>query len=172
MTYKINKRFHIIAFVLSFIFTIIAFPFLLTNIGNMIVACSDLFHIENIILIYAIGSIILVLTMSIMHELIHGAVAILFGGKIIIRFKCMYAYTKEVSGKPFTKLQFIFILLSPLIIITLILLPFNHWVTNLIVIFNIMGSSADTLMFLFVCKNSKNSKIISINDGFQMISNN
>ncbi|WP_077848217.1 DUF3267 domain-containing protein [Clostridium puniceum] len=70
--------------------------------------------------------------MSIVHEIIHGAAYKLFGGKVKFGFKGIYAYTMEISGKKITRLQFLIVLLAPLICISILSLLFPVWLGGMI----------------------------------------
>jgi len=135
------------------------------------IAICELSPIKGILINYTLISLTLVYVMALIHELIHGLVSILLGGKVVIGFKWVYAYTKEVSNKHFKRFEYVLILLAPVIIMTILLLPVNHWITNLVIIFNIMGSTGDIVMSLIVLKHGKNSNIISNNEGFEIIYN-
>jgi len=93
----------------------------------------------------------------------------LFGGKVKFGFKGIYAYTMEISGKKMTRLQFLVVLLAPLTCISILSLLFAAWLGELIFYLNLIGSSGDIYMALFLCGFSYDSKIIDRSYGFDVV---
>jgi hypothetical protein len=105
----------------------------------------------------------------IVHEGIHAAVHILYGGKIKIGFKGIYAYTQEISGKPLSVPRLVVVLMAPVVTITLIRLLFNSRIGASIYFLNLSGSSGDIYMAVKLSIYNSKDKIIDMNYGYDII---
>jgi len=106
---------------------------------------------------------------SIIHELIHGVAYKTFGYSVSYGFKYLYAYTKETSGKPIPKNQFIFVLLAPCITISIIALLIGTHLGITVFVLNLLGSTGDLLMTLFIIRYKSTIKILDRDYGFDVV---
>lgn len=164
MKFTVDKALHTKAFLIAIIIGFIFFEYI-TDI--LIAYQTDLFRYSHSILLYWAVLLGIVLAMSFVHELIHGLGHLIFGGKVKIGFKGIYAYTKEVSGMPIYGKHLLIILLMPVIIISIPAIFLSHWIFQFLCIFNFIGSLGDILMFIFIVKNKGYRRYIrDLEDGF------
>ncbi len=95
---------------------------------------------------YFIVVILVLIPITAVHEVIHGAFYKIYGGRPVYGFKVVYAYTMEVTGKPILRNRFLLLLLAPVTIISVLctLLP-GIW-GSAIMVLNLIGSSGDLYM--------------------------
>jgi hypothetical protein len=118
---------------------------------------------------FYIYSVLLMIPISILHELIHGLAHIIFGGRVRFGFKWIFAYTAEVSGRPMRILEFVIILLSPLIVLSILLLPLGGWVLNTAFLLNTLGSSGDIYMAATLLKCPRGCRIVDRAYGYDVV---
>lgn len=169
MSFKITWKTHILCLILSIIITV-----MLGNIPSMILDeffAHDfiLYPTQNILINFSFYIIILYIPLTCFHEFIHGSIYKIFGGKVKYGFKGIYAFTQEVSGKPVSRTEFLIILLSPVVIISLLSLVFNNWLVHMIFLLNVLGSSGDILMSLYLVRINYKSKIFDKSYGFDAL---
>ncbi|MDF2673324.1 MAG: hypothetical protein K0R09_1589 [Clostridiales bacterium] len=123
----------------------------------------------NIIIKFYGFIIILLIPIVLIHELIHGTIYTIFGGKVRYGFKGVYAYTQEISEIPIEKKKFVLILLAPLIIISPITILAPNWFGELIFLLNLLGSSGDIYMAITLVKYPVYCKIIDRSYGYDVI---
>lgn len=107
---------------------------------------------------------------NIIHELIHGSIYKLFGGKVKYRFKGIYAYTQETSGIILHKTKFLLVLLAQVAFISLAALLIPGEIGAIIFLLNLVGSTGDLLMALYLCKLNKSCYIVDRKYGFDAVS--
>lgn len=137
---------------------------------------SDLFHqdiifypTKNLVVNFYLYSMLLMIPITVVHEMMHGAAYKVFGGKVKFGFNGIYAYTMETSGKKIPRLQFLIVLLAPLTVISVLSLLFPGWLGRSIFFLNLIGASGDIYMALFLCRFSYYSKIIDRSYGFDIV---
>ena len=116
-----------------------------------------------------IAILILMIPITLVNEIIHGIVYIIFGGKIKFGFKWIYAYTQEISGLILHRTKFVAILLAPVTIILLSTLLTKNSLGSLIFLLNFLGSIGDIIMAIYICKSKENSYIKDSEYGFEVI---
>lgn len=165
ITWKVHLKIIILAYILVFIFY-----------NNVSVILDKFFLNEyiflptsNIIINVYLHIIALMIPVSIIHEIIHGVVFKLYGGKIRFGYKILYAYTMETSGMSIERSKFFIILLSPLILITILCLLLPPWISGMVFLINFLGSLGDIYMSVYLCKFNKNCKIIDRSYGYDII---
>jgi len=124
---------------------------------------------ENYLISYLflVGGSLLLTTL--VHEVLHGLMYILFGGKVKFGLKLVCAYTVETSGVILHRTKFLIVLLSPLTIISLLSLFLGSGFGGLIFIFNLLGSTGDLLMAFYLCKGDEKSYIVDRPYGFDIL---
>lgn len=75
---------------------------------------------------------VLLIPITIVHELFHAAVRKLFGGKVRLGFKGVYAYTQEVTGIVLYRTKFLIVILAPVTFISIASLLFSHDIGRII----------------------------------------
>ena len=106
---------------------------------------------------------------TMVHERTHGIVYTFFGGKVKYGFKGIYAYTQEISEKPIGRVEFLIVLLSPMVVISLLSLLLPIWIGGMVFILNALGSCGDLYMAITLSKYDWHSKIIDKSYGFDII---
>jgi hypothetical protein len=169
MSYKISWKLHVSSNILAILMTIPLYNFI-NSINKCFCSSSYIFSPTKFILVnYYIYILILLIVVTILHELIHGLIYKLLGGKIKFGFRVIYAYTQEISGLQIKRNYFIVVLLAPLIILTCICLFFDNYLTNMGFIINLLGSSGDIIMAATVIRYSNKSKIIDKSYGYEVV---
>lgn len=166
MQFKISWKFHAKAYLLVFFIFILLFNTILASVNNFIERIFDA-HQSILYVVLALTFIVFILTIT--HELIHAAAISMFEGKVKIEYKILYMDTLETSHKPFTKVQFIIIMLLPVTVISLLSLIIPSWLGNLIYVLNLIGSSGDIIMAFELCKYKYDSRFIDQEYGFDVI---
>lgn len=169
MSFKISWKVHILCFLLAYGFCYIQ----IDNIGNVFLDlvinykffCLTGFYFLDMI----IATLILMIPITLLHEIIHGIAYSVFREKIKFGFKGIYAYTQEISGVILHRTKFVIILLAPVTIISLITLLFTNSLGALIFLLNFLGSTGDIIMSIYLCKSSKNSYIKDRKYGFDIV---
>ena len=171
MSFKVSWKLHMVCFSIAFVFCLIEqqnfynlFSNLLFHNDMMSVTATEFIELNiSIVIIFSIIACI--------HELVHGFVYRIFGGKIRYGFKVIYAYAQEISGNPLHRTKFLFVLLAPVTIISLTSIFFTGNIGIIIFILNLLGSMGDLLMAFYLCKTNENSYIIDKEYGFDVIDN-
>lgn len=113
--------------------------------------------------------VVVMIPITLLHELLHGATYMLFGGRFKIGFKGIYAFCQETSGIQLTKTQFLMVLLTPVMVISMISILLSYKWGLMAFVLNLLGSSGDLYMALWLCKVDKNKRIIDKSYGFDVI---
>jgi hypothetical protein len=169
MTYKITWKTYAACLFLALLFDILLGETAVNIIENFAMRDFMKFPSSFSIINLMFWSVALMIPISIVHEWIHGTVFIIFGGKVKYGFKGVYAYTREVSGKPIFKEEFIFVLLMPTIVISLLCLLLPFWLGGMVFLLNLLGASGDIYFTLLLLRYRKESKIIDRGYGFDVV---
>lgn len=167
MSFRITWKTHIVSLIVAIV--IIA---VLNNQVNVII--NDFFEYivnyasRSIILAYLACILILTIPVLLLHELCHGLSYIIFGGRVRFGFKGIYAYTQEVSGKSFSRTEFLIILLSPTFLISIISL-FLPGIGGMIFLINLIGSSGDVYMALYLSRCMYECRVVDRDYGFEIL---
>lgn len=167
LKYNISYKLHLKVIITSILFCILYYNLIESILLNFCISVPFNYISISIIYIYAM---LIILVLSIVHELIHGFTYKLFGGKVNYKFRILYLATQEVSGKALTIYQFAIILLTPVAIIALVSLLFPTWISNFLLVVNFISSLGDIFMTLELIKYPKYSKIIDRDYGYDIIS--
>lgn len=111
---------------------------------------------------------IIIILVSLAHELIHALAFKIFGGNVRMGIKGLYAYTQELSGVSLTRFEFAVVLLSPLTIISIAAALISGWIGGVIYILSITGSTGDLIMAFKLVKYGP-CRIVSKLDSFEVI---
>ena len=143
------------------------------NISNVFLDLAINYKFFNLTEFYfldmIIATLILMIPITLVHEIIHGIAYIIFGGKIKFGFKGIYAYTQETCGVILHRTKFAVILLAPVTTISLITLFITSSLGSLIFLLNFIGSTGDIIMATYLCKSNANSYIKDREYGFDVI---
>lgn len=169
MSFKVTWENHILCFLLAYIFCYIE----IDNISDVFLDLVINYKLFRLTEIYFLGMIIIILILMIpitlVHEIIHGITYIVFGSKIKFGFKGIYAYTQEISGVILHRTKFAVILLAPVTTISLSTLFITNSLGSLIFLLNFLGSIGDIIMAIYLCRSSTNSYIKDREYGFDVI---
>ncbi|AWK52749.1 hypothetical protein DIC82_17880 [Clostridium beijerinckii] len=169
MSFKLTWKSHVICILISVILVFIMNPIFDEILSYLFYQNIIYYPTNNLIVNFCIYIMVLMVPISIVHEGVHGIAYKLFGGKVKYGFKGIYAYTMEVSGKKITRLQFLIVLLGPLIVISILSLLLPVFIGGMIFFLNIIGASGDIYMALFLCRFSYDSRIIDRSYGFDVL---
>lgn len=171
MVFKISCKTHILCFLIGLLITILLRGLVDKILIDFMMYIIHYWSINNIIVKFFGFIIILLIPIVLIHELIHGTVYIIFGGRVRYGFKGVYAYTQEISQKPIEKNKFALILLAPLIIISSLGILISGWLGELIFLLNLLGSTGDIYMAITLAKYPAGSKIIDRSYGYDVVLN-
>ncbi len=96
----------------------------------------------------------------------------MLGGKVKYGFKGLYAYAQEISGITLHRTQFLIVLLAPVTIISFGSVFIPGYIGYSIFLLNLLGSTGDLLMALYLCRSNENSYIIDESYGFDVVDSN
>ncbi|WP_461207808.1 DUF3267 domain-containing protein [Clostridium sp. DL1XJH146] len=169
MSFKVSWKLHVI----SFVFTLTVCLLLQDSIDSLFI--SLIYHkiiiniTGNILVNFCIFIIVIFVPITVVHELLHGAAYKLFGGKVKYGFKFIYAYAQEISGMALDRTRFDIVLLVPVTFITIGSAFIPGSIGDIVFLLNLVGSTGDLLMALYLCRGNENSYIIEREYGFDMI---
>lgn len=169
MSFKLTWKSHVICFLITGLIVLIMNSVVNKIISDVISQNVIFYPTKNLIVNFYVYIIFLLVPISIVHEGIHGLAYKCFGGKAKFGFKGIYAYTLEVSGIPIERIEFLLILLAPLITISILSLLLPKWLGGIVFLLNLLGASGDIYMSLFLCRFNFDSKIIDRSYGFDVI---
>lgn len=172
MSFKVSWKLHSLSAVTSVFICLLFKESLIIAITEIMLAIAFIKIGENYVVSYLVlvgGSLFLT---TFVHEILHGLMYILFGGKVKFGLKLICAYTVETSGIILHRTKFLIVLLAPLTIISLLSLFLGSGFGGLIFIFNLLGSTGDLMMAFYLCKGNERSYIIDRDYGFDVIENN
>lgn len=169
MSFKVSWKVHLICFSVAYIICffkrdIISNLFLDLVINYRIFRLTGIYFLDKIIAI-----LLLMIPITLVHEIIHGISYRIFGGEIKFGFKGIYAYTQEISGIILHRTKFLVVLLAPVTTISLVSLFIPNNISGTIFLLNLLGSIGDILMALYLCRSNRNSYIIDKNYGFDIV---
>lgn len=118
---------------------------------------------------YFLMTLMILVPITAVHELIHGAFYRAFGGKPVYGFKGIYAYTMEVTGKPIPRNGFLILLLAPVTIISFICAIIPGVWSAVVMILNLLGSSGDVYMAWTLRRLPPDSCIIDRSFGYEAV---
>jgi Putative zincin peptidase len=168
MSFKVTWKIHIVCFILSYIFCYIQ----MYNISNVFLDLVINFRVFRLTGIYffdmVIALVLLLIPITLVHEIIHGVAYSVFGGKVKYGFKGIYAYTQEVSGVVLHRTKFLIVLLAPVTVISVISVIIGNSIGSILFLLNFLGSIGDILMAIYLVKSDSNSYILDRDYGFDM----
>lgn len=169
LKFKLTYKTHLLIFAIAIIFSIAFYDFINSVLFNFYLNTFDILP-EKMNSFFQISLIFLVMIfITIVHELIHGIVHITFGGKVKYSFKIIYAATQEVSGNPLTVTQFLIVLVSPLVFISMLSLLLPAWIGPLVFLMNLIGSFGDIYMGIRILGFCNRDRIIDRDYGFDVV---
>jgi hypothetical protein len=169
MSFKITWKVHLKCVLMSLIFIIFYYHSTNIIIGSFFENNYIFYPTKYIILNFYLYVILLMIPITMVHEVTHGIIYTIFGGKVKYRFKKGYANTQEVSEKPIDRAQFLVVLLSPMVVISLLSLLLPIWIGGMVFILNALGSCGDLYMAIALSKYDLHSRIIDRDYGFDII---
>lgn len=169
MSFKVSWKLHVLCVVISLVICLLFKEYVVNIITEIFL--TEIFielgrnYLSSYILL--IGSTLFLTTL--VHEILHGLMYILFGGKVKFGLKLVCAYTMETSGIILHRTKFLIVLLAPLVIISLVSLFLGNAFGGLVFIVNLLGSTGDLLMSLYLCKGNEKSYVLDRLYGFDII---
>jgi hypothetical protein len=168
-SFKITWKTQVKIIALCYLFTLIFSNAVNFILDKFIMKGIILTPTNNILFNFYLYIILLTIIITVFHELLHGIVFLLFGGKIQFGFKIIGAYTKEISGLAIDKIKFLIILLTPFFLISIISILLPIWIGGMLFLINTLGSSGDLYMAFCLKKYNYKCKIIDRDYGFDVI---
>jgi hypothetical protein len=169
MSFKVSWKLHIVCFLLAYAFCYIE-QNRISDLFVSLLSQNELIDFTGNTLMYLIIFLIVIfIPITFVHELLHGAVYKLFGGKIRFGFKGVYAYAQETSGIALHRTKFLLVLLAPVTIISLTSVFIPEGIGGIVFLLNLLGSTGDLLMAFYLCKGNENSYVVDKSYGFDII---
>jgi hypothetical protein len=169
MAFKVSWKTHFTCLILAVFIAIL----LNNTINNILEIYFELglaiYPTPNMLINVFVQGIAIMLPITLIHEFFHGLAYTVFDGKVRFGFKGIYVYTQEVSGRPIQRTKFLVVLLSPLTVISLITLILPDWLGCIIFILNLLGSTGDIYMALYLCRFDSESCILDRSNGFEIV---
>lgn len=123
---------------------------------------------KYILFIYLLLIAIIMIPLTLLHEVLHGIGYVILRGKVKFGFKGIYAYCQETSGIELTRKKFLFVLLLPLVTISFLCMCLPLKIGRCFYILNLLGSSGDIYMAFWLFRLKDNMKIIDREYGFDV----
>lgn len=168
MSFRLSWKTHIKIYLIALIIAVVLY----NPINSMSEICIQNVQIisysNSVFILYLVYITIIMIPITLLHEFIHGAVYIVFGGRIRIGFKGIYAYCQETSGIELTREKFLTVLLMPVTIISLLSITLPFKIALQIYLLNLLGSSGDLYMAFWLCRLKNNARIIDKTYGFDV----
>lgn len=169
MSFKVSWKLHIGCFVIAYIFCYIE-QNRISDLFISLLSQNELMNFTgNTLVDLIIFLIVIFIPITFVHELLHGAVYKLFGGKIRFGFKGVYAYAQETSGIALYRTKFLLVLLAPVTVISIASVFIQGSIGCLVFLLNLLGSTGDLLMAFYLCRSNENSYVIDRSYGFDVI---
>jgi uncharacterized integral membrane protein len=169
MSFRITWKVHLKCVLMSLIFIIFYSNNTNRIIENFFENTFIFYPTKYLIINFYLYVILLMVTITIVHEVTHGYIYTVFGGKVKYGFKGIYAYTEKASEKSIGRIQFLVVLLSPMVIISLLSLLLPIEIGGMVFILNALGSCGDLYMAIVLSKFDSHCRIIDRNYGFDVI---
>lgn len=169
MSFKVSWKMHLLCNLLG---VLIMLPLMsVVNRSNeQLLSSRMIFAPTPFVLInyglYLLGTLAVVI---LVHEGLHGLCFRLFGGKVKYSYRIFYAYTQETSGLPLSRIRFLIVLLTPLVALSLLVLPWGDFFSGMALVFNLTGATGDLIMAFFVLRCPRNCLIIDRRYGFDVV---
>lgn len=169
MSFKVTWKMHLICIAMAYMIMLLLDNSINSIIMNFALSGFLLYPTENVVYNFYIYAVIMLILISLVHELIHGVTFALFGGKVKYGFKIIYAYTREVSELPVPRTKFLVALLMPVVMISLASAIIGGWFGGMIYLLNLLGSTGDILMAFVLCRYDSECCIIDRVYGFDAV---
>ncbi|WP_058293853.1 DUF3267 domain-containing protein [Clostridium neonatale] len=169
MSFKVSWKIHILCFFIAYIFCLIEQKFILNLFVGLLLQNTRIEFTGNMRMDLSIFLFIIFIPITFVHELLHGIVYMMFGGKVRYGFKVIYVYAQEISDIELHRTKFLLVLLAPLTIISLCSAFMPKNIGGIVFLLNLLGSTGDILMALYLCKSNVNSYVVDRIYGFDVI---
>lgn len=169
MEFRLTYKTHIGLILAGFLFTVIFFNPLSSTLLEFFLNIGEYSPQTYEILYIYIYLFLVMMLITVVHELLHGSMYKLFGGKVKYSFKIIYAATQEVSSLALPINKFIIVLLAPVTVISIGCLLLPSWIGSLIFIMNFLGSFGDIYMAIGLLKHPSTSKVIDTSYGYKLV---
>lgn len=165
MSFKVSWKLHIACFILGYMICIIQQD----SIANVLLRARFIHITGNGLIDIYLLTFVVFTPITFIHELLHGAAYRVFGGKVKFGFKGIYAYAQETTGMILHRTKFLIVLLAPVTVISIVSLIIPRSIGYSIFLLNLLGSTGDFLMAVYLCRGNVNSYIVDKNYGFDVI---
>lgn len=169
MSFKITWRFHAISIILSYMLICCLIDTFTLSFFSLIYYDDLLKFTNNLLINYIVFALIFIVPIAIIHELLHGIFYSLFGGKVKFGIKGLNVFCQEISGVKLHRTKFLIVLLAPITVISLLSLLLPHILSSIVVTINLIGSTGDLLMSLYLVRLSNDTYILDRSYGFDVI---
>lgn len=167
--YKFTWKTHAMCLIIAFLLSKIS-ESLINQILNKVFESPYIWYpTHEVVVNYYIYTLLILIPIIFIHEAIHGIVLKLLGRKVKFGFKGIYAYTQDITDRPMDRYKFLFVLLSPLVVISLISIFMPPLIGSIVYLLNLFGSSGDIYMVLLLTRFPSNSQIIDKYKGFEVL---
>jgi hypothetical protein len=131
----------------------------------------SLFLSDKFLIISLLNIAVLSIPIALLHEGLHGAGILIFGGIPRFGVNKIYFYTEEITGMRFSKIQYLIILLLPVSVISVICMFIPPSLRGMVFIINLIGSIGDFYMSFTISQLNEECEIIDKTYGFEIIKN-
>lgn len=169
MSFKISWKVHVICTLLAYLLTLPLTGLMNSSLNSYLDTRYVFIPTRNIFVNLSLYLFLILFLMTLFHEMLHGLSYIIFGGRVKFGFKIIFAYTQETSEILLTRTQFAIVLLYPLTIMSIGCLLVNNVLGDVVFIFNLLGSTGDIIMVLYLCFCPVRCNIIDKPYGFDAI---
>lgn len=169
MYFKITWKTHVACFILCLIISLTINDVATSLFINLLIQNGRFILSNNITFNLITFVILLMIPITIIHEILHGLTYKIFGGKVKFGFKGIYAYCQEISGIKIHRTKFLLVLLAPVTVISIFSLLIPMWLGGIVFILNLLGSSGDLLMSFYLIRTDSSSYILDKAKGFEVI---
>lgn len=168
MSFRVNWKTYIFFMVVSLLIVWLLKSEVNLILESFIIANPSIYMEGNVLLHFSIYVMLLMVPVSVLHELVHGIAYTMFGGRVRFGFKGIYMYTCEISKKPIRRIKFLIVLLMPLVSISLLSCLIEKW-GGMAFLVNLLGSSGDIVMALALIRYSCDSSVVDREYGFDVV---
>lgn len=169
MSFRITLKTRLMYFFIAIVILLILFNTEVSIFYNLSSKNFNLYPTKYLIINLYLYKILLMIPVCFLHEVIHGILFSICGGKISFKFKGLMVCAVEKSGIAIDRQKYLIILLAPLVLISLISLCLPPWLGGVFFILNIVESSADIYKGINLCIIHWNSKIVYKSYGYDVI---
>lgn len=169
MIYKNSKKIHAISLLAGYLIIYLMRGYINKILIDVLLDNKNLEITNNFLLDICLYLILLIIVVKLIHEFIHGIMLKIFGGVVKYKFKGFFLNAEEISEKSMNRSEFLIVLMSPIIIISILTVPFSLWQIRLIFLTNLLMSIEDIIKSIYLLRAKSESRIIMKDYGYDIV---